>query len=121
MENKNESEDCIFCKIIRGEIKSKKVYEDDNFIGILDVNPKVTGHTLLIPKKHFRNLLDMPASLGTELVEAIKKISLDLINKGKAEGVNVIVNNERVAGQVVFHTHFHIIPRKSGDGVKTLV
>jgi len=111
-------ENCIFCKIISKEISAEMVYEDDNFIGILDNNPKADGHTLLLPKKHFRNLLDLPNTLGNELLEAIKKVSLKLIEEGKAEGVNVISNNESVAGQIVFHTHIHIIPRKKGDGLK---
>ena len=112
-----ENKDCIFCKIINGEIPSKKVYEDENFIGILDQNPKAEGHTLIVPKKHFRNLLDLPNTIGNELLEAIKKVSLKLIEKGN-EGINVLSNNELSAGQVVFHTHIHIIPRKKGDGLK---
>jgi len=113
-----EEKECLFCKIVKGEIPSKKVYEDDNFIGILDVNPKSEGHTLIIPKKHFRNVLDMPVTLGNELLDAIKKVSLDLINQGKAEGFNVCINNEAVAGQEVFHAHFHVVPRKKGDGLR---
>src|SRR3989344_9340298 len=70
---------CIFCKIASGEIPSTKVYEDKNFIGILDANPRTEGHTLIIPKQHFKNFLDLPASLGNEMLEAIKKISADLI------------------------------------------
>ncbi|MBT4135664.1 HIT family protein [archaeon] len=122
MEDKkeNQKEDCIFCKIVNGEIESKKVYDDDNFIGILDANPLSEGHTLIIPKKHFRNLLDMPSSLGNELLEAVKKVSLDLIKNGKAEGINVLANNEPVSGQIVFHAHVHVFPRKEGDGIKVM-
>lgn len=114
--------DCIFCKIVKGEIPpgKGKVYEDDNFIGVLDLNPKAEGHTLLISKKHFRNLLDMPDTLGNELLEAIKKVSLKLIEEGKGDGVNVLSNNEAVSGQVIFHTHIHIIPRNKDDGLKSL-
>lgn len=115
--NKN----CLFCRIIKGEINSKNVYEDENFIGILDKDPIAEGHTLVISKKHFRNLLDMPNTLGNELIDAIKKISLKLIDEGKAEGVNVVSNNEPVSGQVIFHTHIHIIPRKKGDELKSIV
>ncbi len=109
---------CIFCKIINGEIISEEVYDDKNFIGILDKNPRAEGHTLIIPKKHFRNILDMPVTLGNELLEAIKKISLKLIKEKKAEGINIIINNESAADQAVFHTHVHIIPRKDKDNVK---
>ena len=111
------NQECIFCKIVNGEIESKEVYEDDNFIGILDANPKAPGHTLIISKKHFRNILDMPTTLGNELLEATKKISLKLIKEGKAEGTNILINNEPSAGQLVFHMHAHIIPRKKGDGI----
>lgn len=108
---------CIFCKIVSGEIPATKVYEDKNFIGILDANPRAEGHTLIIPKQHFKNFLDLPVSLGNEMLEAIKKISADLINQGKAEGFNIISNNFEVAGQLVPHAHIHIIPRKQGDGL----
>jgi len=111
-------DDCIFCKIVKGEIKSDLVYEDDNFIGILDINPVSEGHTLIIPKNHYKTILDMPNSLGNELIEVIKKISLKLIKEGKAEGFNVVQSNEKVAQQEVFHLHFHIIPRNKGDGIK---
>ena len=115
-----KQEDCIFCKIVRGEILSKKIYEDNNFIAILDINPVGEGHSLVIPKKHFRNLLDFPSTLGTELLDALKKVSLNLIKEYKADGINMGINNEESAGQVVFHTHFHLLPRKKGDGIKIM-
>jgi len=115
MEEKNE---CIFCKIVNGEAPSTKVYEDDNFIGILDINQVAEGKTLLIPKKHYKTLLDMPNSLGNEMLEGVKKIALKLIDEGKAEGFNLLMNNFGVAGQVVPHAHIHILPRKKGDGLK---
>jgi histidine triad (HIT) family protein len=110
--------DCVFCKVVSGGISARHVYAGKNLIGFLDMNPKTEGHTLIIPKKHYRNMLDMPSLLGDELLTAIKKISLDLIDSGKAEGVNVVCNNESAADQAVFHTHVHIIPRKKGDGLK---
>ena len=116
-----EKNECIFCKIVNGVMDGERVYEDDNFLGILDANPRAEGHTLIIPKKHFRNLLDMPTSMGNELLEAIKKVSLKLIEEGKGEGVNVFSNNEEVAGQLVMHTHVHIIPRKKDDNLKDLI
>lgn len=115
------NDDCIFCKIVKGEIPCTKVYEDDSFIGILDVKPKAEGHTLIISKKHYRNLLDMPSTLGNEIFSIAKEIALKLIKEGKGEGFNLIVNNESSAGQVVMHTHLHIIPRKTGDGLKGIV
>ena len=117
-----EKKDCVFCKIVKGEIPSTKVYENDNFIGILDIAPKAVGHTVIIPKRHYEdNLLGMPSTLGIELLDAIKTIGLGIIKDKKGEGFNVIVNNGSAAGQMVFHTHIHIIPRKTGDGLKGLV
>ena len=117
---KINKEECIFCKIVKGEIPTNKIYEDDNFIGILDTNPKTENHTLLISKKHFRNLFDMPSTLGNEYLEAIKKISLKLIQEKKAEGINVITNNESESGQIIFHIHTHIIPRRKNDNFKII-
>ncbi len=113
-----EEKDCIFCKIEKGEIPSEKVYEDDNFFAILDINPESERHTLVIPKKHFKTLLDVPSSLGGEFLEAIKKVSLKLIKDGKAEGFNILFNVNKLAGQEVDHVHAHIIPRKGDDGCK---
>ena len=112
--------DCIFCKIVNKEIESEIVYEDDNFIGILDINQVAEGKTLIIPKKHYKTLLDMPTSLGNEMLEAVKKIALKLIEDGNAEGFNVLINNYEVAGQVIPHVHIHILSRKRGDGLKGL-
>lgn len=116
-ESEVEDKECVFCKIANGETPSEKVYEDDNFIAFLDNNPKAEGHTLIIPKKHFRNLLDMPASLGNEMLEAVKNVALKLIKEEKTEGFNLVMNNEPAAGQIIFHAHLHIIPRRKGDGL----
>ena len=117
MQDKN----CIFCKILKGEIKSDIVYSDDKFFAILDINPRADRHTLIISKDHFKSLLDMPSSLGSEFLDAVKNVSLDLVKNGKAEGFNFIINNGETAGQVVHHFHCHVIPRKKGDGLKILV
>jgi histidine triad (HIT) family protein len=111
-----EEKDCIFCKIVAGEIPSERVYEDDNFIGILDINPHTKGHTLVIPKKHYTTLLDAPSSLLGEFLDAGKKVALNLINKEKAEGFNLIMSNFEVAQQEVPHVHLHVVPRRKGDG-----
>lgn len=111
-------EDCIFCKIAKGEIPSEKVYEDDNFLSILDITPETIGHTLVIPKKHFKTILDVPTSLGNEFLEAIKNTTLKLIKTHKAEGFNIVFNNYKIAGQEVDHVHAHILLRKKEDGMK---
>ncbi|MEM0465483.1 MAG: HIT family protein [Candidatus Pacearchaeota archaeon] len=116
-----EDKDCIFCKIVKGEIPSNKVYEGENFIGILDINPKAEGHSLIISKKHYRNLLDISTDLGNEIISAFKEIALKLKEEGKAEGFNLVVNNEPDAGQVIMHAHLHVIPRKRGDGLRGIV
>ena len=109
-------EDCIFCKIIKGEIPAERIYENDNFFSILDSNPKTEGHTLIISKKHFENILELPNILASELLSCIKETSIILMKKYNAEGFNVINNNFETAGQIVKHVHFHILPRKKGDG-----
>lgn len=106
---------CIFCRISRGEIPALRIYENDSFFSIPDAHPKIEGHSLVISKKHFKTLLDMPSSAGTELLDCIKNTSLKLIEKYGSEGFNVVNNNFKVAGQVVEHIHFHILPRKKGD------
>ena len=113
-------EDCIFCKIISGEIKKDFIYENENFVSFLDTEPKVKGHALIISKKHFKIILDMPSSLGQELLDCVKKTALKLIEETKAEGFNFLNNNFESAGQVVKHVHFHILPRKKGDGFRVI-
>lgn len=110
---------CIFCKIARGEIKVEIVEETKNFLAFPDKNPMTLGHTLIIPKKHFVNILDLPENLGNELLKLIKKISEKRIKEG-AEGINLLMRNGKVAGQEVDHAHIHIVPRRKGDGVKFL-
>jgi histidine triad (HIT) family protein len=108
--------DCIFCKIANGEIFSKRIYENDNFFSIPDSNPEVKGHSLIISKKHFETILDIPNSLCPELLDCIKKTAMKLMKENNVEGFNIINNNFEVAGQVVKHVHFHIFPRRKDDG-----
>jgi len=107
---------CIFCKIANGDISSEKIFENDNFFSIFDAAPQIKGHVLVISKKHFKTTLDMPNSLGPELLDCIKKTALRLMEKNNAEGFNIVSNNFEWAGQVVKHVHFHVLPRKKGDG-----
>src|SRR3989338_2150246 len=111
---------CIFCKIARKEIKVEILKESENFIAFPDANPKAEGHTLVIPKKHFVTLLDIPNNKGDELIKMVKDISSDLLDSKKADGFNILMNNLTPAGQVVFHAHINIIPRKEGDGIRTI-
>jgi histidine triad (HIT) family protein len=109
-----ENRDCIFCKIARKEIKTDFLYENDNFFAILDLNQSVKGHTLIIPKTHFTNLLDMPSTLGTEMLEAVKTV-VQINFKNGSDGFNIVVNNFPSAGQLVMHAHIHLFPRKKDD------
>ena len=109
-------DECIFCKIANGDKVENVIYENDNFFSILDINPTVEGHSLVISKKHFETMLDLLDSLGPELLDCIKNTSVILMKKYDAEGFNVINNNFGAAQQIVKHVHFHIFPRKKGDG-----
>lgn len=103
--------DCIFCKIVAGEIPSVKVYEDDAVLAFLDITQVTKGHTLVIPKKHSRNLLEMTADEAGELFSRIPKIASLIKENLGAEGMNIVNNNEAIAYQSVFHTHVHLLPR----------
>lgn len=111
---------CIFCKIISGEIPSYKVYEDDSFLAFLDISQATYGHTLIIPKKHYANLLEMPDELLEKLMIVGKKIANGVKLATKCEGFNILNNNGEVAGQSVHHFHIHIIPRYSNDSFKII-
>jgi len=110
------NEECVFCKIVNGYKPENVIYENDNFFSIPDINSVVEGHSLVISKKHFKTILDLPDSLGSELLDCIKKTTFKLMKKYNAEGFNVVNNNSEVAQQIVKHVHFHILPRKKGDG-----
>lgn len=108
----------IFAKILRGEIPSHRVYEDDDVIAFMDVMPQGTGHTLVVPKSPSRNLLDAdPATLG-KLMAAVQKVARAVMSAFAADGVIVTQFNEEPAGQTVFHLHVHIVPRFEGVALK---
>ena len=110
--------DCIFCKIAKEEILTKKIYENENFFSIPDANPLTKGHSLVISKKHFQNFLDLPNTLASECFDCVKKTTEILLSDKSIEGFNIVSNNFEVAGQVVNHVHFHILPRRKSDGLK---
>ncbi|VVB82198.1 HIT domain protein [uncultured archaeon] len=110
--------DCIFCRIAEEQIRSEKIYENSNFFSIPDVNPKAEGHTLIISKKHFENILELPSIMGGDFLNCVKGTTLILMKKYNAEGFNLVNNNSEAAGQVVNHFHVHLIPRKKDDGIK---
>lgn len=108
--------DCLFCKIIAGEIPSTKIYEDDTVLAFLDIRPVNIGHTLVIPKVHHTNLYETPDEDLSHMIAVVKKLSIAIKSALNADGVNIEMNNDPVAGQIIFHTHIHIIPRFQGDG-----
>ena len=111
-------ENCIFCKIIKSEIPSYKVYEDDIVLAFLDINPINPGHTLVIPKEHFNNTLETPDEILKHIAVIIKKITPKILASVGADAYNININNGEIAGQVVFHAHWHIKPRFKNDGYK---
>jgi len=108
-------DNCIFCKIISGEIPSLRIYEDEYCIATLDINPANPGHTLILPKKHYKDLTELPEELAGKLLMAAKEIGKRQLEKLDADGFNIIQNNGEAAGQTVLHFHIHVIPRFVSD------
>ncbi|GGH73229.1 protein hit [Compostibacillus humi] len=110
-------EDCIFCKIINGEIPSAKVYEDEHVYAFLDISQVTKGHTLVIPKVHTKNIFETPPEVAKELFARVPIIANAIRDAYQPLGMNLLNNNERAAEQSVFHLHIHLIPRYGeGDG-----
>lgn len=108
----------IFAKILRGEIPSHRVYEDEHTVAFMDVMPQANGHTLVIPKTPSRNILDADPETLTRLLPVVQKVAVAVKEAFKADGVTVIQFNEPAAGQTVYHLHFHVIPRIEGQPLK---
>jgi len=102
--------DCIFCKIVKGDIPSYKTYEDENVIAFLDILPLSKGHTLVVPKKHFKNIYEISDEELCNIVKTVKKVSSHIKKVYNPEGIVIIQNNGEKAGQSIFHIHFHIKP-----------
>ena len=102
-------EDCLFCKIIKGEIPAKKVYEDDDMVIFKDIDPKAKNHHLCVPKSHFKLLADMTAEQGEMLLKCFKKIPTLVNELGLENGYRLVINQGDDAGQSVFHLHIHIL------------
>lgn len=114
------SSDCVFCKIIKGELPSYKVYEDEHALAFLDIRPVNAGHTLVIPKKHSHNIFDIAPEDWAAVAEVVRALAIAIEKGVQADGVNIAMNNREHAGQVVHHPHVHIIPRFKGDGLKLM-
>lgn len=107
--------DCIFCAIADGEIPSFKVYEDNDVVAYLDINPCSKGHTLVIPKAHYPNLAGTGDEALATLIKRVKAVAVKVSEALEADGFNILQNNGQAAGQSVFHVHFHIVPRYKGE------
>ncbi|CAH9074574.1 unnamed protein product [Cuscuta europaea] len=110
-----QQNDCVFCKIVRGDAPALKVYEDDVCLCILDINPLSRGHSLIIPKLHFPNLEATPPYVVAEMFSKVPVIGNAVMKATGSDSFNLLVNNGEAAGQVIFHTHIHIIPRRARD------
>ncbi len=110
-------EDCIFCKIIDGDIPASKVYEDEHVLAFLDISQVTKGHTLVIPKEHHENLYELPSEAAEKVFSVVPKIAKSIKERFQPIGLNLLNNNGEPAGQSVFHYHVHILPRYGeGDG-----
>ncbi len=108
----------IFARILRGELPCHKVYEDEKAFAFLDIMPRATGHTLVLPKSPARNLLDVSPDDLAHLIKVAQKIAKASIGVFGADGITIQQFNESAGGQVVFHLHVHVIPRKEGVAMK---
>ncbi len=107
--------DCIFCKLANGEIPTATLYEDDDFRVILDQGPATKGHALILPKKHYANLYELPEELAARAMVLAKRMAGAMTEALNCDGFNLVQNNGEAAGQTVFHFHMHLIPRYHND------
>lgn len=111
-------EDCLFCKIIRGEIPSAQVFASSQMVAFLDISPIHKGHTLVVPKRHYPTLWELPTDLSQEMFTVMQYLGRAVLQATGADGLNIIMNNYQAAGQVVDHAHWHLVPRFAQDGLR---
>ena len=115
-----KDDNCIFCKLANGDIPTNSIYEDDDFKVILDAAPATKGHSLIIPKSHYKDIYEIDEELAGKAFKLAKKLTISMTEKLGCEGFNILQNNKEVAGQTVFHFHMHLIPRyKEGKSILT--
>ena len=112
------ADDCIFCKIVAGELPSEIVQEDEHTIAFMDINPWTRGHALVIPREHSRNLYDIGEAALTHMASAAKRLALRMRDRLGCDGINLLNSCEGAAWQTVFHSHIHVIPRYDGDPLR---
>ena len=106
-----KKDDCIFCKIAAGEIPSRKIYEDNDLIAIMDLSPTSKGHSLIIPKEHYTNIYDIDEEIAGKVMKTAKKLATKMTVALNCDGFNLLQNNGETAGQTMLHFHMHLIPR----------
>jgi histidine triad (HIT) family protein len=110
-------QDCVFCKILRGEVPCQRIYQDEHLLAFLDIQPLAPGHTVVIPRHHAEFLDELPQEWAAAIGRTLGRLGRTLMNVTGAAGYNVLQNNGAVAQQAVPHVHFHLIPRRAGDGL----
>ena len=110
-----KDDNCIFCKIANGEIPSRTLYEDEDFRVIMDLAPATKGHSLIMPKNHYKNIYEIADDTAAKVFPLAKKMAALMTEKMGADGFNIVKKNNEVAGQTVFHFHVHLIPRYNND------
>lgn len=109
--------DCLFCKIVAKEIPADFIAENEDAYAFADLHPNNLGHTLVVPKEHFQNIYTVPEKNLASLMSLVKKVAQGVKTGVAADGINIHINNEPAAGQVIFHFHVHVIPRYMNDGL----
>lgn len=109
---------CIFCQIASKQLPTNVVYEDDSVIAFLDIRPSNPGHTLVVPKKHYETLLDMPEEEVAHLIKVVKHVAESMMDAMNADGFNILQNNKEAGYQLIPHAHFHVVPRFKNDGLQ---
>lgn len=107
-------DDCIFCRIIKGEIPSYTIYEDDEFKVILDAGPAEKGHALILPKNHYADMYELPEEIAVDAIKLARKLMVKMTDKLHCDGFNLVQNNKEAAEQTVPHFHMHLVPRYEG-------
>ena len=111
-------EDCLFCRIVAGSVPSHKIYEGEHTFAFLDIRPVNIGHTLVVPKRHSEDIFSIEAADWRAVNEVVRKLAPKVKEATGADGINIIMNNKKQAGQLIDHAHVHIVPRFAGDGFK---
>jgi len=110
--------DCIFCAIIEGRAAAEVVFEDEETLAFMDINPANPGHTLVIPKRHVRNVYELDDEAAAAVMKVTVRVARAIKKALQPDGMNLVQSNERAASQEIFHFHIHVIPRWYGDGLR---